>query len=197
MKKYRFKTSQFIEIFPYYTYDDLFPFNDELPPLSKRLPAKSCYQEFNISAFNHYLDENEYDEKMITYDYFNREKYYYCVNKRKYFHKKTQQLWEYYKKLENSFLNFFDFLYKEDVYMILANRYLVEFTSKQEYFRHCLYGIRERADNLKTRTFIVPNLGIMVSSAWDHKHIIHASKKHYKKDAFEKIVKDAGLFILA
>ena len=107
-----------------------------------------------------------------------------------------KQSWAYYKTLEDKFHTFFDSLYSQGVYMILSDKHLVKFSGKKEYFRHCLYGIRERDHHLTNRTFIVPSLGVMVSSAWDHKHIIHASKKHYKKDVFEKIVKDAGLFIL-
>ena len=41
MKKSSFKNSWFIEIFPYYQFDDLFPFDENF----NRLPAKDYYKK--------------------------------------------------------------------------------------------------------------------------------------------------------
>jgi len=73
---------------------------------------------------------------------------------------------------------------------------LVEFSGKKEYIRHCLYGIRERNDHMQNRSFIVPSLGVLISSAWEHKHVVHVSKAYYQKEAFEEILKKSELFIL-
>ncbi len=191
MKKKSFRNSPYVSIFPYYQFDDLFPFSDDF----SRVPAPDCYKEFNISVFDHYLDREKYEEKKLTCDYFYIT--YDSFYKKKYLNKKMKNALIYYKLLEDKFLAFFNFLYEEGVYMILSDKYLVEFSGKKEYFRHCLYGIRERHNRSnKSRSFIVPSLGVIISSAWDHKHIVHASKEYYKKDTFEKIVKEAGLFVL-
>jgi len=187
MKKHIFRTSQYIEIFPYYKYEDLFPFSESFPPILSRLPSKDCYMEFNISVFDHYLEDNEYDEKMVTYDSF---------YKKKYIDKNLKKKWIYYKDLEDKFLYFFTLLYEKGIYMILSDKYLVEFSGKKEYIRHCLYGIRERNDHMQNRSFIVPSLGVLISSAWEHKHVVHVSKAYYQKEAFEEILKKSELFIL-
>jgi len=64
--------------------------------------------------------------------------------------------------------------------------------NKKEYFIFAKQDIRE----FKFHRYLIPDLGVMISGKFDLNHVVHASKDHYKKDEFEAIVKEAGLYIL-
>ena len=106
--------------------------------------------------------------------------------------KEIEEKWDIYKKFELQFFSFYSALLEHGIFMIFWDDDFVKITSEKELHSFVKRNIRE----IKFHHFIVPDLGIMISGDFDLTHIIHASKKHYKKEIFEHIVKDAGLFIL-
>lgn len=179
MKKKSIKNSALLDMFPHYKANDLFPFPEDVhDPIP--LPNHD-YQTFAISVFDHKLNEAEYESKMITFSTFNKVPIRPC------------ELWDLYKSYEDKFYNFYKSLYGSGVYMIFKDNYLVEFDGLQEYRRYCMYDIREQN---RWHTYMCPALGVLISGNFDLTHIVHTSKKYYKKDEFEKIVKDSGLYIL-
>ena len=70
--------------------------------------------------------------------------------------------------------------------------YFVEIKNKKKLIDFIKQDIRE----MRFHRYAIPSLGILITGGFDLTHIVHASKIYYKKEEFEKITKDSGLYIL-
>lgn len=173
MKKKSFCKSPLVEIFPFYKIDDLYPWEEDL----QKNPHS--YKSFAVTVFDHWLSREEYDDQMITFDSFG------CVPKR------PSELWMLYKKYEDQFCNFYSELYKFGVYMLIKDKDLVTFSSKNEYVRYYKYNIRERHKN----SFFIPKLGVIITGGWNlTQHVL--ATQNYEKEIFENIAAKSALFVL-
>ena len=168
-------------MFPYLQFEELFPSGDTpFEEVHVKQEVVDYYHNFAVSAYPDW----ETREKSTCYSFP------VILNMRK--NKEIEDKWNIYKKFEFQFLSFYSSLLKYGIFIIFWDDDFVKITSEKELHSFVKVDIRE----IKFHRFIIPDLGVMISGNFDLTHIIHASKKHYKKDAFEKIVKDAGLFIL-
>jgi hypothetical protein len=177
MRKKSFARSSLPEIFPFYKMEDLYPSPLEIGKEAPKAPHN--YEHCSLTIFDHWLSEKEYEEKMITFNTFNNTP------------SRPSKLWNTYKRYEEKFHTFFKKLYEHGIYMLLNDKDLVIFNSKNEYMRYCLYNIREQ----KSHSFFVPSLGIIITGGWNlTMHVLH--NKDWNKEKFESLAKQAGLFIL-
>lgn len=180
MKNINFDTKKNIEaIFPTYLQEDIFPepenIYDEAP-----IPNHN-YLVFSVSIYDHFLTQDE-DWYHPTYSWL-------PANIRE---NLNEERWNEYVIDECKFILFYNKLYSKDVYMLSSNNQLVKFDSIEEFESYSIQDIRE----VNSQTYIIPSLGVLITGNFEFTHIVHASKEYYKKDEFEKIVKDSGLYIL-
>lgn len=168
------KNSEFSKIFPMFNPGLLFT---EDVTIKKEI--EHIYDTYHVSIFDHWLTEEEYiNEDVVEYsDTFNEK------NKLIYF------------EYESRFERFYEKLRKEGVFLIHGARTLIEFSGKKEYRRYYIKDIRQIGSGFY-RSYIFPSFGVMITPGWNLTHTVHASRPYYKKEEFEKIVKDSGLYIL-
>ena len=70
--------------------------------------------------------------------------------------------------------------------------YFVELKNKKMFDDFIKCDIRE----IRFNRYVIPYFGLTITGSFDLTHVVHANKKYYKKEEFEKIVKESGLFIL-
>ncbi len=167
------------EVFPFLKYEELFPFPET--PSDEALVSDEViktYHKLVVSAYDHWLSE---EEELINYPaFFNMDK------------EGKKAKYPIYKDYENKFINFYEELFKYDFYLFYMDEDIIHLKNKRDFSTFIKQDIRE----MKFHRYLVPELGILIAGNFDLNHVIHASKKFYKKETFEAIVKGSGLFIL-
>jgi hypothetical protein len=179
MQKNTFNQPSFQEIFPYYKDDDLFP------PTKLVLDGGKSYNIFCISPFDHILTNEEAIEYVVEYKGLNE------IQK----NNSLDVFWNLYKKYEGKYLKLYNLFFKD--YTVLSYVYFSDTEPQKISNQNALHkiAIGNIQDSYLTR-LLVPQLGVILDPKHDNMHFVHASKEHYKKDEFEAIVKEAGLYIL-
>lgn len=166
-------------IFPNYLNEDLFP---EPENVRDPMPVPNHnYDTFAVSVYDHFLTEDE-DWYHPTYSWLPKDIRGNLNEKR----------WIAYIEDEHKFIHFYNELYKRGIYVLSPANHFLEFCDINEFEKSSIQDIRE----LNSQTYAVPSLGLLITGNFEFTHIVHASKEHYKKDEFEKIVRDSGLYIL-
>lgn len=144
---------------------------------------KENYEYFAVSIFQKGLQENDYSNPNILTHYQQI-----FSSKRKDKLNKIKQ----YKNIKKSFIFFFQKIYSYGLYTHDHQNY-VTLINNFSYLLRCVKdGLKEK----KFKNYVIPTLGITLSSSFDFTLYVYANKNNYKKDEFEKIVKDSGLYIL-
>lgn len=167
------------EIFPYLSYQDLFPHSNT--PREKSVISNevlTTYHNFAISSYDHWLKEGE---SVVNYPFFFNSKSF----------KKGEEWW-FYQKSENNFRKFYNDLYKHGAYLFYLDNDYVELKDKKLYMDFILQDIRE----MRFHRYIFPDLGLTITGGFDLTHIVHANRKFFKKDIFNEIAKCSDLYIL-
>lgn len=164
--------------FPILEYDELFPDEDDVDYISQKQKINEVYDMFSISVFDHWLSQEEYKKYPVM-----------CYSDIK---KKPEEYGFIYRNYENKFIKFYTLLFDNCVICDQNMNNVYQTISHDTYLKLVKESIKE----IKFHTFLVDSLGIMVHGNYDLTHIVHANKKSYNKEKFEKIVSDSGLFIL-
>lgn len=144
---------------------------------------KENYEYFAISIFQKGLQENDYNNSDVLTHY---------QQISSYTGKNKTNLINNYKSIKKSFVAFFHKLYLHGLYTHDNPNYVTQIHNYSILLRCVKDGLKEK----RFKNYLIPTLGVIVTSSFDFTLYVYASKKHYKKDTFEKIVKNSGLYIL-